>query len=133
MSIGDSLAHIPGHLVAKIQAGEYIDFAELLPDNRELLCQLEVTEIARANPQSISRRKLRQINSITMWAQCFFVFCVVYLDKFPEKHTNLMAYGKMIMQEAARHKGDGWLVYDMCFRQQMENGNRSNSVLAESK
>ena len=60
------------------------------------------------------------------------MFCAVYLEKFPEKHTDLMVYGKMILREALRHKGNGWLVYDTCFRQQMET-DPSNFVMGETE
>ena len=43
-SFRESLAPIPFSIVKKVQALEYVDLAELLPGNRELLQCLEATE-----------------------------------------------------------------------------------------
>lgn len=114
--IGDGFAPIPLALAKKIQALEFVDFAELLPDNRELLRRMEATDKSQSSA-SQSKSKLRQVSSITSWAQCFMAFAAILLSAHPEMLVDLMAYGKLVMREAARHGGEGWKLYDTLFRQ----------------
>ena len=124
LSLGEGLAPIPGKIVQRIQAQEFVDFSELLPDNQTLLRRLEATD--NAHSDATSAKKLRQVTSISTWAQCFMLYAAVLLQKHPERASDLMVYGKMILREAARNPGDGWKVYDTLFRQQAE-GNKEMS------
>ena len=112
--LGDGLAPIPSAVVKKIQALEFVDFSELMPDNRELLRRADQTA---TDGKTSAKAPLRRVTSITSWAQCFMVYAAILLSKFPHKVVEVMAYGKMIIREAGRHGGEGWKVYDTLFRQ----------------
>ncbi len=113
----DGIAPIPASVVKKIQALEFVDFSELMPNNRELLRRMEVGE--KPTPPPPSKTPLRRVTNVTTWAQCFMAYAAILLSKYPDKLIEVMAYGKMILKEAARHGGDGWKVYDTLFRQML--------------
>ena len=58
---GLGIPPVPGRLVEKILDGQFVDMAELLPDNIELLCR----EATVPRWSSDSKARLRQISSIT--------------------------------------------------------------------
>ena len=113
--LGRGMAPVPGNIVKKIQGLEFVDLAELLPDNLELLHRLDATEAGLASSKT-SKGRLRQISSLTSWAQCFFTFSAIIVAAHPGKARELMAYGRFILREAIRHGGEGWRVYDTLFR-----------------
>ena len=98
----------------KILDGQFVDMAELLPDNIELLRR----EAAVPRSSSDSKVRLRQIASITAWAQCFATFVAIRAQAAPATVLALLAYMRLLIREAARHPGLGWLSYDSFFRQQ---------------
>ena len=53
------------------------------------------------------------------WVQCFGLYAVVMVSKYPERVVHLLAYQTLIIREARRCGGRGWLSYDTIFRQQM--------------
>ena len=85
-----------------------------MTDNWELLRRADQTA---TDGKTSSKAPLRQVTSITSWAQCFMANAAILLSKFPHKVVEVMAYGKMIIREAGRHGGEGWKVYDTLFRQ----------------
>ena len=107
---GLGIPPVPGRLVEKILDGQFVDMAELLPDNIELL--------RRERSSSDSKARLRQISSITAWAQCFATFVAIRAQAAPATVLALLAYMRLLIREAARHPGLGWLSYDSFFRQQ---------------
>ena len=112
--LGDGLVPIPSAVVQKIQSLEFVDFSELMPNNRELLRQADQTA---TDSKTSSKAPPRRVTSIILWAQCFMVYAAILLSKFPHKVVEVMAYGKMIITEAGQHRGEGWKVYDTLFRQ----------------
>jgi len=59
---------------------------------------------------------LRKIESPLTWVYCFLAYIAVLS---PDPLTrNLLSYARLIICEAQRHSGPGWLEYDEVFRQQ---------------
>ena len=116
-SLGDGFT-IPHRLVARIRAGEFLDMAELLPDNKELL-RREAAMFAEREPQGAPRVRpvLRQIPSILSWARCFCAYAAVRCSGARSAGHNFWVYLRLILQEAARNGGDGWRLYNTRFRQ----------------
>ena len=112
-SLGESLPPVPAKLVVKIRKGEYIDKAGLLRDNMEAERRRARSEASNGN--SSNRRKIPDLFS---WVQCFGTYAAVMTAQFPEKTRQLLAYQTMIVREARRCGGKGWLAYDSMFRQQ---------------
>ena len=60
----------------------------------------------------------REVPDILSWVQCFGVYTAVVASKYPHTHK-ILAYHTLMVQEARRCGGRGWLTYDCFFRQQM--------------
>ena len=93
--LAEGLAPNSPSFVKKIQNLEFIDFAKLMPDNRELLCRINLTD-----NRASTKAPLRCVTTITSWAQCFMAYSAILLSKFPDKLVEVMACGKMIIKEA---------------------------------
>ena len=78
---------VPTKLVQRIQVLQYIDMKELLPDNIGLLRHME----ALVSPKVIaplairSRLRLREVNSLLLWALCY----ISYVAILSELHQGL--------------------------------------------
>ena len=109
---------IPHKLVEKIRSGKFVAMKELLQDNIALLDQLESLQ----GPSSVqvigaTRPRLREVTSLPTWCYCFLGF-VATMTADPITRDQL-AYARIIIKEAQRQGGLGWLDYDKAFRQQM--------------
>jgi len=115
--VSESLPVVPAKLVRRILKAEYVDMAELLRDNMEA----ERRRWQGEGPSShfSSRVSRREIPDILSWLQCFTSYAAVVCSKFPDKTRELLAYQAMMIGEARRCGGRGWLLYDAAFRQQM--------------
>ena len=108
----------PKKLVDRIRSGRYVDFRDLLSDNISLLQQLETFNSQYplpALPGSLKPR-LRDITSLSSWMYCFLAYVAIHSQDPATQH--MLAYGRLIIREALRHSGKGWLDYDRVFRQQ---------------
>ena len=116
-SLGEGLPPVPAKLVAKILKGDYIDMAELLRDNMEAERRRPRAQHAEsAGPSGGGNR--REVPDLFSWIQCFGMYAAVVTSRHPEKTQQLFAYQTMIVREARRCGGKGWLAYDSMFRQQ---------------
>jgi hypothetical protein len=60
--------------------------------------------------------RLREISSMASWLYCFMAYAALLC---PDQETrDRLAYARLIIREAQRHGGQGWLDYDRVFRQQ---------------
>lgn len=115
--LSEGLPPVPYKLVSRILRGEYVDMAELLRDNLE--AQRRAAASATTAPQpSVASKSRREVPDIMSWVQCFGVYMAVVTSKFPERTKELLAYQTLIVREARRCGGKGWLAYDAHFRQQ---------------
>ena len=71
---------------------------------------------------SLSKSKLHWVSSIT---SCFMSFSAILLSAHPEVLVDLIAYGKLVMCEVARHGCDGWKLYNTLFSQMKGHGQSS--------
>ena len=84
-------------------------------DNMALLSQLDGLP-GNATLPSNSRPRLREVSSPLSWVYCFLTYVAV---RTPDIETrNLLTYACLIIREAQRHGGPGWLEYDRVFREQ---------------
>ena len=110
-SLGEAFPPIPEKLVRRSQSLDYVDLAELLPENMELQ-RLADTESRHGSGQ----RQPRQGNSLMTWVQCFVTYAAVVAEAHPNRMRDLMVHLRMIVREAQRHGGDGWRSYDVLLR-----------------
>ena len=91
---------------------------DFLSDNVALLQQLEafgIQSTVSAFPGA-PRPRLRDVSTLPSWLYCFLVYMAVCTG---DAHTrSMLAYACLIIREAQRHGGSGWLDYDQVFRQQ---------------
>ena len=108
---------IPHRLVSRIQVGEFIEMRDLLADNISLHNQMEDFHghIWPSTPAHLHPR-LREVPSLSSWVYCFCAYIAVLT---PDARTReLLAYCRLIIREALRHRGMGWQEYDRTFRRQ---------------
>ena len=115
LAIAAGLPPVPQRLVARIQAGEFIDMAELLPD------RLGVSAGPSLDGDKEERQgqkpKQRQVTNILEWVQCFGIYMSVLTKKAPDRIQDLLGYQGLILEARMEYAGDGWLGYDRRFRQ----------------
>ena len=60
--VGEGILPVPAKLVKQIQSGQFVDFAELLPEHLVLLRRLQTSSVSGANEDG--RRRLRRVSSL---------------------------------------------------------------------
>ena len=111
LSIGAGLPPVPCKIVKRIQSGEFIDMAELLPD------RLGIRAGTTEKDDKAPRLKRRQVTSILEWIQCYSIYTAVVCAKCPERIQDMLGYQALIMEACMEYEGDSWLGYDRRFRQ----------------
>ena len=115
--ISPAAAPFPKKLVDKVKSGQFVEMKELLVDNTALMRQLEAMHGTSNLPQfGANRPQLREVSSLTTWCYCFLGYMAIHTAD-PTTRDQL-AYARLIIREAQRHGGKGWLDYDRSFRQQ---------------
>ena len=89
VAFGAGLPPVPSKLVARIEAGEFRDMVELLPDH---VC------ISRPNDTGKASTKHCTLSGILEW-----------------RISNLLAYVSLIIEAQIEYSGDAWLGYDIRF------------------
>ena len=110
---------VPAKLVQRIQTLQFVDMRELLPDNIALLRHMEALD----SPNSLvsratgARPRLREVNSLISWVLCYVTYVAVLAESHPGLVRSRLAYLALVVSEARRNGGDGWIAYDAIFRQ----------------
>ena len=90
---------------------------ELLADNVSLAHQLEAIQgYFPLHVKGATRPRLWEVTSVSSWCYCFLGYMAI-LTTDPSTRDQL-AYARLMIREALRHGGAGWLDYDRTFRQQ---------------
>ena len=91
---------------------------DLLLDNIHLVRNMELLPGLIALPHP----KLREVRSLHSWVTCFAAYVAIISKDHPERICSLMAYNMcLIICEARKNRGEGWLSYDAIFRQHAAN------------
>ena len=117
-SLSISARPISARLVQQIRSGRYVEMRDLLGDNasvRRQFEELQGTMGAHLLPV-LSRPKLREVSTLPTWISCFLSYLAVATTDNATRDK--LAYAVLIVKEAMRHGGQGWLEYDKLFRQQ---------------
>ena len=106
------LPPVPAKIVSRIEAGEYIDMTELLPDHL-------VTLKSPVNDDSFKagRQRRRALSGILEWVQCFTTYMAVCCQKQPHRIQDLLGCQTLIVEASLEYQGDGWLGYNWRFWQ----------------
>ena len=112
LALAPSIEPLPPKLVQRIRSGHFLELKELLPDNMALQQQLDALHGHLASPLLPPSLKpwFREISSPVSWAVCFPTYAAVRTQD-PATRGHLV-YARLVLQEALRHGGSGWLDYD---------------------
>ena len=110
--VGGGFPPVPAKLAKRIQEGQFIEMAELLP---ELLRGPSPYEDDQ--PKSM-KPKYRDLHSIVDWIQCFGLYVAVICHSQPHRITDLLGYQNLIITSHMRFPDFNWATYDREFRQQ---------------
>lgn len=118
MILSPAAAPVPANLVQKIQSGQFVEMRDLMADNIALLNQLSDMQGSIPLPYSVaSRTRLREVPSLVSWLYCFNTYIAVRTSDPVAR--DMLAYARLLVREALRHGGTGWLEYDRVFRRQI--------------
>ncbi len=118
LSLSISLRPLPARLVQQIQSGRFVEMRDLLRDNAGVRSHFEELQGGlgvHLLPVS-SRPRVREVTTLPSWVCCFLTYLAVQTSD--QVTRDRATYGLLIVREAMRHGGQGWLDYDRLFRQQ---------------
>ena len=119
-STTDSVHELPAKLAKEILTGEFMELSKLLPQNYNSLKPLHDEPLTLTLANSVIRVNKTRATSITdieEWTTAFTAYMSVIINKFPSRSAELLEYLSLIRYAAKYHKGLGWCVYDIKFRQ----------------
>ena len=112
-SLAPCFPPVPARIVKKIRALEFVEMRELLPDNISLKERLE--SLPNRSP-SFRDPVVREISSLPTWISAFSSYIAIVAETHPVRVKDMCAYMRLIVQEAQKYGGNGWLTYDSIFR-----------------
>ena len=112
-----SLPPIPPRLLKIIQAGGYIDLADLLPEALAEAFDRPSTKDGKEEPTP--KRKIT-ISTPLDWGVAYTTFAATATYYHPTKALQFITYGSIILRLAREVGGLTWLRYDKAFRQAAE-------------
>ena len=82
--------------------------------------------------QPSKRAEQREVSSLITWVASFTTYIAIVAEAHPERVRDLLAYMRLIIREAHKHGGHGWLTYDAVFRRNRQASSEPWSVLDPS-
>ena len=110
MYIGGGIPPFPEKWVHRIQKGNFIDMAELLSAN------LEIVNATDEDHSKLNGHKLQQVTNITDWFQCFSTYIAVVSRTEPEHVADLLTYLNLIIRGQRSFQDLEWASCDRQFR-----------------
>ena len=118
MILSPSADPIPQMLVQRAQSGQFVEMRELLADNIALYDQLASMHGTSTLPfGTVNRTRFREVPSLISWVYCFNAYVAIRTSD--PLTRDMLAYSRILIREALRHGGDGWLQYDRVFRRHL--------------
>ena len=111
--LASSFPPIPGNLVRRIQSLEFVEMRDLLPDNIALAERLEALPSHRSTSKA---PEAREINALPTWVSAFSTYVAVVAAAHPGRTKEMLAYLRLLVREAQKYGGSGWITYDQVFR-----------------
>lgn len=118
LSLSISTQPIPAKMVQQIHLGCFIEMRDLLYDNiavRHHFEDLHGVMGVQLLPVT-SKSRVREVTNLSTRVCCFLTFLAVGTSD-PVIQDRL-TYAILVIREALKHRGQGWLEYDRLFRQQ---------------
>ena len=121
--LGGGLPPVPSRLVKKIEEGQFVELAELLPERLSTYWEND-------DQSKSTKSKHKTVSNILEWVQCFSIYVAIISRKEPHRVVDLLAYQHLVIQAHQEYQGDCWLGYDRRFRQRAAaNPSRSWSTI----
>lgn len=110
---------LPPRLHARVLAGEFIDFSDILHaiaiDSKEE--EPVSVEVGEGQHLTLSRkRKRKDVSDFQTWSQCFTIYAAVLTSALPARGPDLFAYHFVIASAAKEYAPGAFLAYDITFR-----------------
>ena len=115
-----SVHELPTKLVKDILSGEFMELSRLLPKNFNSLTALHEEPLTLTLDKSVikvTKPKGSSLTDIGEWTTAFTAYMGVLITKYPSRAAELLEYMSLIRYAAKYHRGLGWCVYDIKFRQ----------------
>ena len=106
VALGASLPPVPSKLVARIEAGEFIDMGEA-----------DRVGISRPDDTGEASTEHCTVSGILEWIKCFNAYMAVISQKQAGRISDLLVYETLIIEAHMEYSGDAWLGYDIRFCQ----------------
>ena len=116
----DPVHELPLKLVKEIHSGEFMELSKLLPKNPNSLQPLHDEPLTLTLENSVIRvnkAKATSITNIEERTSAFTAYMSVVISKHPTRAAELVEYLSLIRYAAKCHRGLGWCVYNVKFRQ----------------
>ena len=116
----DSVHELPPKLVKEILSGEFMELSKLLLKNFNSLQPLHDYPLTLTLENSVIRvnkAKAPSITNIEEWTSAFTAYMNVIISKHPSRAAELLEYLSLIRYASKYHRGLGWCVYAVKFRQ----------------
>ena len=116
----DSVHELPPKVVKEILSAEFMELSKLLPKNFNSLQPAHDEPLTLTLENSVIRVnkvKATSITNIEEWTSAFTSYMSVIISKHPTRAAELLEYLSLIRYAANYHRGLGWCVYDVKFRQ----------------
>ena len=118
--ISEGLPLILTKVVKKIENGEYVDFADLLPKKPGIDDQ-PYSDLAKDGIIIVTeswhlQSQKKVIQDVVTWMEAFLTFATIRNRTHPTHTNDLLAYGALIVRGARDYKGSGWLSFDFQYR-----------------
>lgn len=117
---GSSIAPIPAKLTKKIRALEFVEMRELLPDNIAMAERLAALPSSVTHAKPPSEREIGGDKALITWVASFCTYVAIVAEAHPERVVDMLAYMRLLIREAGKFGGTGWLTYDSVFRRNNE-------------
>ena len=116
-------SHVDASTKAKIERGDYVDFAKLIPCDCVMMeddgkIHLDVKD-GQIYPVSNNSSDSTAISSMNKWEQAFRVFLDIYTRSHPTRASQLIQYNHIIHSAAQSFIWDNVYMYDKDFRLHM--------------
>ena len=116
----DSVHELPPKRLKEILSGEFMELSKLFPKNFNSLQPLHDKPFTLTLENSVIRvnkAKATSITKIEEWTSAFTAYISVIISRHPTCAAELLEYLSLIRYADKYHRGLGWCVYDVKFRQ----------------
>ena len=114
--IGPGYSPIPHKLANKITSGQFVELADLLPDNLKVNESETQTFLEGKLMVAPARKRTVEIQDILTWVEAFTIYCLVLCASQPSGRADLSHYKLLVIQTAKKFPGKAWQQYDTAFR-----------------